>query len=103
MHTTEFFYSIHGKVTLTNPSQKIIALFDLIGTFIIAYLLESYITTFFKIKRDTYYLSLIPLGILIHYFIKQDTFLNNQLMNRTLNIYKIVLVLLLYYLYKSLN
>ena len=31
MHTTEFFYSIHGKVTLTNPSQKIIALFDLIN------------------------------------------------------------------------
>lgn len=91
------------SVDFLNNQGKGIALFDLIGTFIIAYLLESYITTFFKIKRDTYYLSLIPLGILIHYFIKQDTFLNNQLMNRTLNIYKIVLVLLLYYLYKSLN
>lgn len=84
-----------------NNQGKGIALFDLIGTFIIAYLLEPYVTSFFKIKRDTYYLSLIPLGILIHYFIKQDTFLNGQLVNNQINIYKIVLVTMLYFLYKS--
>lgn len=86
-----------------NNQGKGIALFDLIGTFVIAYILEPYITNFFKIKMDTYYLSLIPLGILTHYFIKQDTFLNTQLMNTQINIYKIVLVVLLYYWFKSLN
>lgn len=86
-----------------NSQGKGIALFDLIGTFIIAYLLEPYITSFLKIKRDTYYLSLIPIGILIHYFVKQDTFLNIQLLNNEVNIYKIVLVVLLYYWFKSLN
>lgn len=85
-----------------NNQGKGIALFDLIGTFIIAYLLEGYITSFLKIKRDTYYLSLIPIGILIHYLVKQDTFLNGKLMNTEINIYKIVLLVMLYYLYKSI-
>lgn len=84
-----------------NNQGKGIALFDLIGTFIIAYLLESYITSFLKIKRETYYLSLIPIGILIHVLFKQNTFLNGQLLNNEVNVYKIVLVLMLYYLYKS--
>ena len=85
-----------------NNQGKGIALFDLTGTFIIAYLLEPFITSFLKINSDTYYLSLIPLGILIHYVIKQDTFLNKQLLNNEINIYKIILVVLLYYLYKSI-
>jgi hypothetical protein len=86
-----------------NNQGKGIALFDLIGTFIIAYLLEPYITSFFKIKSDTYYLSLIPLGVLIHYFVKQDTFLNGELLNNEVNVYKIVLVVMLYFLYNTFN
>lgn len=85
-----------------NSQGKGIALFDLIGTFVIAYLLEPYITSFLKIKSDTYYLSLIPLGILIHHFVKQDTYLNSRLLNNQINIYKIVFVVMLYFLYKSL-
>jgi hypothetical protein len=84
-----------------NSQGKGIALFDLIGTFVIAYLLEPYITTFLKIKSNTYYLSLIPLGILIHYFVKQDTFLNKQLLNNEINMYKIVLGVMLYNLYNT--
>jgi len=84
-----------------NNQGKGISLFDLIGTFIVAYILESYVTLFLKINKDTYYLSLIPLGILTHYFTKQDTFLNGRLLNNEINIYKILLVVLLYYLYKS--
>lgn len=97
------------RVELDNPSEflnnqsKGISLFDLLGTFIVAYILESYIINFFKINKDTYYLSLIPVGILIHYLTKQDTFLNVHLMNNEINVYKVILFIILYYLYKSLN
>ncbi len=86
-----------------NSQGKGISLFDLIGTFIIAYLLEPYLTSFLKIKRDTFYLSLIPLGILTHVLFKQNTFLNGKLMNNEINIYKIILVVLLYYLFTPLK
>lgn len=86
-----------------NDTGNGISLFDLIGTFIIAYILEHYITSFFKIKKDTYYLSLIPLGVIIHYFTNQNTFLNSHLTNNTFNIYKVILVIILFLLYQSYN
>lgn len=86
-----------------NSESKGISLFDLIGTFIIAYVVEPYITTFLKINRNTYYLSLIPLGILIHYVTNQNTFLNIHLENNDINIYKVILIIILYYLYESIK
>jgi len=85
-----------------NNQGKGISLFDFIGTFIVAYLLEPYITSFLNIKRNTYYLSLIPIGILTHILFEQHTFLNGKLLNNEINIYKVVIVVLLYYLYKSI-
>ena len=93
---------ISTKEFLNNTGNGI-SLFDLIGTFVIAYILEDYITSFLKIKKDTYYLSLIPLGIIIHYFTNQNTFLNTQLTNNTFNIYKIIIFVTLYLLYKSIS
>jgi hypothetical protein len=99
----QYRIKLDSSTDFLNNQGKGIALFDLIGTFIIAYLLEPYITSFFKIKSETYYLSLIPIGILAHILFKQNTFLNGQLLNNEVNIYKIVLVVLLYYWFKSLN
>lgn len=84
-----------------NNNSKGIALFDLIGTFMIAYLFETYFTQF--ISRKIYYTSLIPLGVIIHYIINQNTFLNNKLFNINFNIYKVLFLgLILYIFSKSL-
>lgn len=79
-----------------------IALFDLTATFVIAFLLEPYIRPILKITRLAYYLLLIPLGVIVHLFTNQDTFLNKQLFNNTINIYKIILVIILYKLWREL-
>jgi hypothetical protein len=71
-----------------------IALFDLISTFIIAYILESTIRPYLKINRMTYYLMLIPLGIIAHILTKQDTFLNKQLFSTSFNMYKLVVIII---------
>lgn len=70
-----------------NSKSHGIALFDLIGTFMIAYLFEIY---FKFIPRKIYYASLIPLGVIIHYIINQNTFLNYKLLNNDFNIYKVL-------------
>ena len=72
-----------------------IALFDLLGTFLIAYLLEQYfhITAKLNITNKMYYISLIPLGIIIHLLMNQTTFLNTQLFyDPNINIYKIFMI-----------
>lgn len=79
-----------------------IALFDLILTFLIPYLIEPYILSILKISRLAYYLSLLPLGIILHILFKQDTFLNKQLFTNTINIYKIVMIINIFLLYKEL-
>lgn len=71
-----------------------IAMFDLIGTFFIAYLFQNYATSKFHITKLTYYLSLIPLGIIIHIITAQHTFLNKQLFNSNINIYKIIVIII---------
>jgi hypothetical protein len=95
------------RITLEPPSfnsnNQGIALFDLISTFIIAYILEPYLLPRIKISRMAYYLMLIPLGIVTHLFTKQDTFLNKQLFNETINIYKIIVIVILYKLYLELT
>ena len=80
-----------------------IALFDLISTFIVAYLIEPDILPYLKITRLAYYLLLLPLGVIVHIIFKQDTFLNKQLNPYTsMNIYKIIMIVILYKLYKEL-
>lgn len=85
-----------------NSDSDGIALFDLTATFVIAYFLESYIRPILKITKLAYYLLLIPLGVIVHLLSNQDTFLNKQLFNNTINIYKIILVIILYKLWREL-
>jgi hypothetical protein len=98
------------SMSLFNSNNDGIAIFDLTGTFIIAYLLDY----FFNISRVfngytrnpklTYYLVLIPLGVIIHLLIlKKDTFLNSKLFSSDINIYKIIfaiLIILIMYQFK---
>lgn len=76
-----------------------IALFDLIGSYIAAYILDyffnlSYIMfgSFTKNYRIIYYLSIIPIGIITHILFSQKTFLNTQLFSPEFNIYKIIVL-----------
>ena len=81
-----------------NNTSQGIALFDLFGTFIIAFLLEKYLLNYLNISRKIYYTSLIPLGIITHLLIGQNTFLNSKLFNYDFNIYKIVIFSLIFYI-----
>jgi hypothetical protein len=95
-------YRIIIKPPFFNSIGNGIALFDLIFTFLIPYLIEPYILPKLKISRLAYYLSLLPLGIILHILFKQDTFLNKQLFSNTLNIYKILIIIIIVMLYKEL-
>ena len=95
-------YRIIIKPPFFNSIGNGIALFDLILTFLIPYLIEPYILSILKISRLAYYLSLLPLGIILHILFKQDTFLNKQLFTNTINIYKIVIIINIFVLYKEL-
>ena len=85
------------RIKLDQGSGDGIALFDLIGTFVIAYILNYIFNLTRFVSQKVYYGSLIPLGIIVHLMIKQDTFLNSQLFNNELNVYKIVLICLIFY------
>jgi hypothetical protein len=95
-------YRIIIKPPFFNSIGNGMALFDLILTFFIPYLIEPYILPKLKISRLAYYLSLLPLGIILHILFKQDTFLNKQLFSNTLNIYKILIIIIIVMLYKEL-
>lgn len=81
---------------------KGIALFDLFFTFIIAYIAHPFINKYMEIPNDKYYMSLIPVGIVAHLIFNQKTFLNTQLFNKELNIYKIIVFLNIIYLFFSI-
>lgn len=83
-----------------NNEGRGIALFDLVLTFFVAFLLDliawDYIYNFIGVNRVTYYLGLIPLGVIVHLLFQQDTFLNRQLFHREMNIYQIIFIVLVY-------
>ena len=97
----KYRFNFNTPPFFNNQSQGI-ALFDLIGSFVIAYILDHS----FNISRQfpnkqVYYLSIIPLGIIIHLMFGINTFLNQQLFNSHLNIYKITVALLIYMLFNQ--
>jgi hypothetical protein len=93
-------FRIQSEYPFINNQGLGIALFDLISTFVAAYLIELIIKKWFGIllNRPVYYLSLIPLGIIIHIFFKQNTFLNRQIFSKELNIYQVLLLLNIYFI-----
>ena len=84
-----------------NKESQGIALFDLISTFLAAYILEKYITVYININKNIYYASLIPLGIIIHYVTNQNTFLNSKIFTLNINIYHIFVILTCFIIYKN--
>jgi hypothetical protein len=88
--------------SLFNSNNDGIAIFDLSGTFIIAYLLDYFFNIskifngYTKNPRLTYYLVLIPLGVIIHLLtLKKETFLNSKLFSSDLNVYKLIFAILI--------
>lgn len=73
-----------------NSNSQGIALFDLLGTFMIAYIFEKSLLNYLNISRKIYYTSLIPIGVIVHILFNQQTFLNTKLLSNNLNIYKIL-------------
>lgn len=93
------------RLTLQPPSLNSIgngiALFDLVLTFAFGYILYPIVNRYVKVKHSTYYLSLLPLGVLVHALTNQNTFLNKKLFDNTVNLYKISMILVMFMLYKS--
>lgn len=86
-----------------------IALFDLISSFIAAYILDiSFNLSYILFGRLTknykliYYLSIIPIGIIAHVVFAQKTFLNKQLFSPEMNIYKIIIMILIIFIIVNL-
>lgn len=102
------------NINILNSDSRGIALFDLILSFIGAYIIDYIFNLSYflpcKNKKEVYYLLVIPFGILIHHIIahlrsfptlipEEITFLNKKIFSLELNIYKIVIVTLLYMIY----
>jgi uncharacterized membrane protein YbjE (DUF340 family) len=96
-------YRITLQPLAFNSNNEGIALFDLISTFLVGFILESYIRSYIKISKLAYYLLLLPIGVIVHLLTNQDTFLNKQLFNNSVNIYKIIMIVIVYKLYKELS
>jgi hypothetical protein len=83
-----------------NSNSQGIALFDLLGTFMIAYIFEKSVLNYLNISRQIYYASLIPIGVILHLLFNQQTFLNTKLLSNNFNIYKVLFLGLILYLIK---
>ena len=68
-----------------------VALFDLVLTFVAAYLLDKNVN--FKNKR-LYYLSIMPIAVLSHLIIGQKTFVNSQIVSNKFNGIKLVFLIM---------
>jgi len=82
-----------------NDKNNGIALFDLVASFLGAFLIDyffnvsKHLNNFSKYPKLLYYLLIIPFGIIIHIITSQHTFLNKQLFSPEMNIYKILLII----------
>lgn len=91
---------------MLNKDSKGIALFDLISAFLGAYLLDIFLELPKRMgtSRKTYYYSVIPVGILVHFLFNKKTYLNTKLFGSFQSglVYKIMLVAILWQIYKGL-
>jgi len=92
-------YRFQFEKPYINNESLGIALFDLISTFVIAYIFERQMLQILKINRNIYYLMLIPLGVLVHVLTNQNTFFNRKLFEKQWNVYKSIFIVLLFLLF----
>jgi hypothetical protein len=93
---------LQDSTSLFNSNNDGIAIFDLSGTFIIGYILDYFFNIsrifngYTKNPKLTYYLVLIPLGVIVHILtLKKETFLNSKLFSSDLNVYKLIFAILI--------
>ncbi len=88
-------YRFKFELPILNSKSEGIALFDFIGTFMMAYFLENMfnITKKLNIKSKEYYVLIMPIAIIVHYVTNTTTFLNTKLSVSTFNIYKLILIM----------
>ena len=88
-------YRFQFESPILNDQSMGIALFDLVGTFVVAYVIEETLTITRRlgISKELYYSSVVMVGIITHLLLGQNTFLNRKLMNGQFNIYKVLFVL----------
>jgi hypothetical protein len=84
-------YRINLQNNFINNDSNGIALFDLTGTFLVAYLLNLYL----KVSNsEIYYISVLPLAVLVHLMVGKNTFLNQRLFSEEFNVYKLIFSLI---------
>jgi hypothetical protein len=94
-------YRFQFEKPYINNESLGIALFDLVITFVIAYIFQGYILKILNINRRVYYLMLIPLGVIIHILTNQNTFFNRKLFEKEWNFYKTLFLILLFFLLRE--
>jgi len=115
MNTIQEFrkYRVQLSEPYFNQNSRGIALFDTTITFLTAYILDYYFNLSSNLpgknKQQSYYLLVIPFGIIIHHLVlyfKQSpgeiTFLNKQIFSTEINIYKLIVIIMLYIVYTNI-
>jgi hypothetical protein len=85
-------YRINLERNFLNDKSDGIALFDLIGTFLVAYILNMYFGINNKIL---YYLLVLPIAVVSHLLVGKSTYLNRHLFCKSINIYQILFIILI--------
>lgn len=98
-------YRIQLSAPFFNKESKGIALFDLVLSFVGAYILNYLFNVSRYIpggnKLETYYVLVVPIGIIAHILTSQDTFLNKQVLSSEMNGYKIIVACMLFVVFKN--
>ena len=110
-------YRMQFESPFFNDQGQGIALFDLIISFLTAYILEKYFSLSNRLpgknKVETYYLLVVPLGIIVHHLVAhfsqktlfptEFTFLNQKIFSLEFNMYKVIFFIILYLIYNNFN
>ncbi len=67
-----------------------IAIFDLVASFIGAWVIEHFFLSLGADDKKIFYLSVVPVGIVAHVITGQNTFLNSRVISKEINGYQAV-------------
>lgn len=99
--------SIRNNYRIKLGDDQGIALFDLSSAFLGAYFLQEnfHLAEKLPVKESEqihlYYLLVLPLGVLFHYFFKVDSFLSRELQSPGTNTYKMIFIVICILILKS--
>jgi len=91
------------KFPFFNKEAQGVALFDLVISFIVAYMIIDFFVPKYIKNSGVYYASVVPLGIIVHLLIGSHTYLNRKLFSNELNIYKVIILINIYLVYYFYN